>query len=297
MTIQRVITLINLSLLTLGAYFSVGLLYQVIGLQIQPVDASPGPSEMSASQQAPQSSRSVSDYSVILERDLFKTQKEAEAPEPKENLDLENLEKTKLRLKLWGTVSGNPEKAYAVIEDVQKREQNLFRVGDTVQNATVKTILREKVVLSVSGRDEVLAMEDLQQGGGPRSGPSAGYVRPLSPSSTPGRSPARTQQVSLRRSMIENAMQDVTKLMTEIAIKPHMENGQPAGLAMSNIKPNSIFRRMGLRNGDILKGVDGQEIQSVDDALKFYGSLKEADSVNVQIQRRNQIYNLNYNIR
>ena len=97
--------------------------------------------------------------------------------------------------------------------------------------------------------------------------------------------------------MIDEAMGDVSKLMTEIAIVPHMEDGQPAGLAMSKIKPNSIFRRMGLRNGDILKGVDGQEIRSVDDALKLYENLKEASSVNVQILRMGQQYNIDYNIR
>jgi general secretion pathway protein C len=85
--------------------------------------------------------------------------------------------------------------------------------------------------------------------------------------------------------------------MTEIVIRPHLENGQPDGLALSNIKPNSIFRRMGLRNGDVLKGVDGNEIQSVDDALKLYENLKDSDSVQVTLSRRGQDRIINYNIR
>jgi general secretion pathway protein C len=108
----------------------------------------------------------------------------------------------------------------------------------------------------------------------------------------------RKQRVSLRRSMINNAIQDVSKLMTQVKITPKLgEDGRQEGLSMSNIKPNSIFRRMGLRNGDVLKSVDGQEIQSVDDALKLYENLRSADAVSVQIQRRGTERTIEYNIR
>jgi general secretion pathway protein C len=71
----------------------------------------------------------------------------------------------------------------------------------------------------------------------------------------------------------------------------------PDGLALSNIQPNSIFRRMGLRNGDVLKGVDGQEIQSVDDALRLYDNLKTADTVMVELKRRGREKSIEYRVR
>jgi general secretion pathway protein C len=292
MSIQRIILIINLTLLTLGAYLSVGLFYQFLGLYVQPTASAMIAAE-NAEPKTASDDKPLSFYNDILERDLFKTKKEPKTIQADEKINVENLEETKLKLKLWGTVSGDPDQAYAVIEDTQKREQNLYRVGDSVQGATLKAILREKVILSVSGRDEVLAMEDLQHASGgptfanrsvPRPGPRGG-AEPM-------------QRVSLQRDMINEAMQDVTKLMTEIAIKPHVgEDGQPSGLALSNIKPNSIFRRMGLRNGDILKGVNGNEIRTVDDALKFYNDLKSADNVNVQIERYGRDRNINYSIR
>ena len=295
MTIQRAIIFINLIFLTLGAYFGVGLFYQLVGSQMEPTTALQTSSAEHPLEQSP-GTRPVSTYAAIMERDLFRTQKEAVTPDTQKEPNLDNLEETQLKLKLWGTVSGDPEKAYAVIEDTQKREQNLYRVGDIIQTATVKSILREKVVLSVNGKDEILAMEDIKQDSG-RSSASAYPAGAIRPTPSPGSTAVRSQRVSLRRNMINDAMADVTKLMTEIAIVPHMEDGEPAGLAMSKIKPNSIFRRMGLRNGDILKGVNGQEIRSVDDALKLYENLKEAPNVNVQILRRGQEYNIDYNIR
>jgi general secretion pathway protein C len=116
-----------------------------------------------------------------------------------------------------------------------------------------------------------------------------------SPTQESGALPA--QKISLQRSLIEESIRDISSLMTQVKIMPHMEEGQPDGLSVSNIQPNSIFRRMGLRNGDILVGVDGQNIKSVDDALKLYDNLKTSDNVSVQIKRRGRVRNIDYNVR
>jgi general secretion pathway protein C len=287
MNIQRIISVINLVLLTLGAYFGAGLCYRIWGLQVQPSQLNPVETAKAAtaSQAAAQP---YSAYRPILQRDLFKTQKTAALAPQTEKLNVEEMEETKLQLKLWGTVTGDARQSYAVIEDVPKREQNLYRVGDSIQDAAVKAILREKVILTVNGQDEVLAMEEIQKSGPPQR-PFPRGPRPIAGAPA---GPTRTQRVSLRRTMIDEAIQDVSKLMTEIKIQPH-----ESGLSLSDIKPNSIFRRMGLRNGDVLKSVDGQEIRSVDDALKLYESLKSADNVNVVLQRRGSDRTINYNIR
>jgi general secretion pathway protein C len=99
----------------------------------------------------------LSHYNAIFERNLFKTKAKADIKSSSINIDA--LKQTDLNLKLWGTVTGLEDKTYAVIEEAKTRKQNLYRVGDTVQNATVKVVLREKVVLNVDGKDEVLEIE------------------------------------------------------------------------------------------------------------------------------------------
>ena len=80
-------------------------------------------------------------------------------------------------------------------------------------------------------------------------------------------------KISLQRSQIDAAMENVTDLMSQIKVRPHFTDGKPDGIMLSSIQPRSIFRRMGLRSGDIITGVDGKEIESVDDALQFYENL------------------------
>ncbi len=101
--------------------------------------------------------RPFSYYNLINKRNLFNTGEKA-SPQVDKVL-IEDLKQTKLKLKLLGTVTGDKQKAYAVIEDLKERKQNLYRVGDSLQNAIVKIILREKVVLNLNGKDEILGMK------------------------------------------------------------------------------------------------------------------------------------------
>lgn len=297
MPIQRIIIIVNLALITIIAYLGVTFLYDIMGSRMDQAPAEKAVKAMPIAHAA-QTNKPLAYYGPIIDRDLFQTKTAAALQKPEKSLDIETLEETQLKLKLWGTVSGSPASAYAVIEDTQKREQNLYRVGDAIQAATLKAILREKVVLAVNGKDEILSMEELRQTAASARSNSqpSGVARPLQ--SEPPETTVRTQRVALSRSMIENAMQDVSKLMTEITITPNIaEDGSQSGLALRNIKPNSIFRRMGLRNGDVLTGVNGEQIESVDDALGLYENLKTASEVQVQIMRRGQERTIDYRIR
>jgi general secretion pathway protein C len=285
---KTVFILINLACITLSSYMVVGGVYGNLAGRLSATPRRIVQKAYSVDDTGV-SRRPLSAYKKVVERDLFDTRTDA-APAARK-LDTSTLEETKLNLKLWGTVTGGDDGEYAVIEDVKAREQNLYRVGDAVQTATVKDIFRDRVVLSVNGNDEILQMEELTSGKMAR----AGRLPAPGPAARTGA--ARAQRISLRRSYLEQSMQDMASLMTQVKIQPHMEDGVPAGLALSSIKPNSIFRRMGLRNGDVIVGVDGSEISTVDDALKMVDSLKSSSNLSLQLKRRGREKNIEYRIR
>jgi general secretion pathway protein C len=53
---------------------------------------------------------------------------------------------------------------------------------------------------------------------------------------------------------------------------------------------------MGLKSGDIITGVNGKKIESVDDALKLYESLKSSSNVQLQLKRKGRQKTINYTI-
>jgi len=106
MTIQRAILIINLVLITLGAYFGAGLFYQIWALRTQPAQLEPI-AQANASTSIEPVSKPYTAYRPILQRDLFKTQKALEPLSQEAKINLEEMEETKLQLKLWGTVTGD----------------------------------------------------------------------------------------------------------------------------------------------------------------------------------------------
>jgi general secretion pathway protein C len=63
------------------------------------------------------------------------------------------------------------------------------------------------------------------------------------------------------------------------------------------IRPNSIFRQMGLRNGDIIKEINGTPIVSAEDASILFSEVKAADTARVTLQRRGKAKELVYQIK
>jgi general secretion pathway protein C len=280
--------LINLLLLTGASYLGVSSFYQVVGTRFEVINPSIEDSEKTAAP-ARESVKPLSEYNAIQERNLFRlVEKQAPESEPVK-VDIEALEETKLQLKLWGTVTGNGQNAYAVIEDLKQRVQQLYHLEESIQNAVVKEIHREKVILEVNGSFEVLQMEEIKG----TAGGSKVARRTISEKPGSSRTP-EPKNISLKRERIDEAVNNLGNLMKQVRIRPHFKDGQSDGLTLSGIRSDSIFGEMGFRNGDVIVGVDGKNIQSVDDALSLYENLQSAENVQVQIRRRGRLQTLNY---
>ena len=74
------------------------------------------------------------DIRVIVDRNLFAVERDSRAPAAPSRKELPP---TDLKLALLGTVTGSPQRSFAVIEELDSRRQQLYRVGDTVQGAEI----------------------------------------------------------------------------------------------------------------------------------------------------------------
>jgi len=294
MLIKRTFLLINLLLIALAVYLGVKGAYSLLTsrLDILP-PATMALDSVSAAKKA--QVLPFSSFRIITQRNLFHTTTGSE--KASSEIVLDNLKETELKLRLWSTFAGKPEVSFAIIEDQKTRKQNVYTINDTVQNATLKMILSDKVVLSVSGKDEILELEK-------RSATSTASSTRLSTTVASASTSAgaitsndtSTRRISLSRAQVDSAMGNLTELMGQVTIQPHSEDGVE-GLGLSNIQANSIFRRMGLRNGDVLTAVDGQALTSVDQAYKLYEDLRSSDTASLEINRKGRSTIYKYQIR
>jgi len=278
---KRYLTLFNLVALGVISYVGVNLFYLIATAYLRGFDTQDKIIYLATDVKG-QEKPSKAFYQAIVDRNIFVTPEEEQEETKAE--EVEELEPTSLKIALLGTVVGGPEDGFAVIEEVGKRKQGLYRVGDSVQGASVKRILRGKVVLRVEEKDEILMMAEEPASTG-------------EPEYREQSSPEKGATVVVQRSAVDESLRNVHQLLSQVRIRPHFTDGVADGLAVSNIKPGSIFARMGLRNGDIVQGLNGRNIQTPDDVMEMYERLKSGSRLAVQVMRNGEEKILNYQIR
>jgi len=284
---KLVFTIINMVL-------AAGAIYLGMGIYRQLADGSPAlleePSgaQASATPPAPPADRSRSRYNAVVARDLFGTARSDQTGLSQTRID--QLKPTVLKLKLWGTVTGNQDPS-AVIEDLKTRQQVLYHTGDSVQGATIKMIFRDKVVINAGGKDEVLALEEAGSASGPSRPAMAGPGPAMPPPGTAPQPAAPPAEPPTQPSPIQSLTAD--DHMAKIGLEPQFANGDVSGLKINRIAPDSPLQRMGLRPGDVITGFNEQNMTDPADVKALFEELQESGEVQVTIQRQGKQQQIN----
>jgi general secretion pathway protein C len=182
-----------------------------------------------------------------------------------------------LNLELVGTVvADDPAMSFAVIHNRATGKQWVYRKGDRVGEALIKRILRRSVVIDSGTGDEMLSMD---------AGGHAGGI------------PSSPEMPRLDREEVEPHLADMDQLKGQLLLYPIKEEGEPAGVLIRKIRRGSILWRMGLRNRDVIRGVNGNAITSPDEADAFFQTLKNGGAITVEIKRRRRTHELRFEIR
>jgi general secretion pathway protein C len=282
MMTTRLQTIVNLIAMAVISFLAVDLFYTIIGVQLsrkhtQDIGLQRPPAVMK------QGKPPLNYFSPLVERNLFASSEQI-IQEIKEE-GIENLEPTSLKITLLGTVVGSEEDSFAIIEEKEGKKQALYKVGDSIQSAVVKGILRGKVILTVQGQDKILTIEE------------EAASRRTSGVSSPAEPIEQGESIAVNRSEVEESLKNVHQLLSQARVRPHFSEGKPDGLAIASIKRGSIFEKLGLKNGDIVKGLDGNEIKSPDDVLQMYKKLTLGSEVAIEIERAGEKQILNYTFR
>ncbi|MBF0395881.1 MAG: PDZ domain-containing protein [Desulfobacterales bacterium] len=282
---KRYFIITDIFFITAIVFFSVKFFYKIITISLDPIYLSNIPNKPVVYIKD-DAARPFNYYKVIVDRNIFKTKTKEQQTAAKQ-IDVEALKQTELKLKLWGTVTGDAENAYAIIEDSKDKQQNIYRMGDSIQNAVVKMIIRGKVVLLVDGKDEILEMDDESIKAAAGQNKKTTSSSESEPYKNTSNEPEVLAENTISRSQLTELMKD-SNLMQQAKITPNYVNGKPEGLILTNINPSSLFRKVGLKNRDIISGINGKPITSLEEAAKLYENLATSSNMSLQIMRRGE---------
>ena len=225
---------------------------------------------------------SLTDFSVITERNIFGAP-EAD-PSQQETLDVEQLDPTSLDIALLGTVTDNMHQtSYAVIKEAGKTRQCFFRIGDSIQNAVIGKILRGKVVLEFADKAEMLYMEKTVPTGSALQDPAKNMMRDMH------------LKVALKE--LKNASGIISRELAHVAMIPHFSNGRPSGMILAGIRTGSFFTNLGLKNGDIIYGLNGAPINARNQILPLFREIESGSSISLEFMRKGRRKQINYQFR
>ena len=291
----RYLVVVNLLLLALAAYSASSIVGTALAARLVPppeVNLSPPPDPLVQEPVKP-----ANHYALIHKRDIFNSAK----PTPAPVAEAAPAEVTQLKLKLWGTAVFDTGGSFSIIEDLGARKQGVYGINAMVPgNATVKAIEWDKVVLVHNGKDEILELEKPSATAGlGRSQTAAAASRP--PAAPGAGTGAGIQQTAeneyvVPRAEVDSALENMSQLFTQIRAVPHFEGGQSVGFRLFAIRRGSLFDRIGLKNGDIIRGINGNEMNDPSKAVTLLQELRDAANLDVDITRNQQPTKLNYSV-
>ncbi|MBN2133411.1 MAG: hypothetical protein JW741_28185 [Sedimentisphaerales bacterium] len=231
------------------------------------------------------------DLSNILKNNLFTSTDAAPAPTdpgprvlPVARVSAE----PELGLRLVGTIAGGPITSRAVIEDTATKTTRPYKIGDVVASAVVESVRADAVVLSYKGRKITLSRHtgtiSTDNGGSqPNHAQDATRTR---------RDPSgeRTMQPpSAKLGYVEDIFRKAT-------VEPHVENGQTQGLKITGLENTPLAGMFGLRNGDVVRAVNGQNLTSKQKAFQVLQKARTQPQIRIELLRKDQVKELAFDL-
>ncbi|MGM0558351.1 MAG: type II secretion system protein GspC [Myxococcota bacterium] len=220
-------------------------------------------------------------------------------------------------LKLLGTMSAeNARYSMALIMDEDSNQTHVVSPDDYIdQDILVVEVRRDRVVFERDGQLEFIRMANSISGNPtPVSVGPAAVPTPVRPSVSLDKGiqkklakkaaddggdaveKAGDGDYKVDRESIKKQLDNPKDLATQGRVIPNYKNGQRNGLKIVGVRPNSVYQDLGIQSGDVLRGVNGREINTQQEALELFEKLKTEDEVEIQVERRGQQKELKYNI-
>jgi hypothetical protein len=103
--------------------------------------------------------------------------------------------------------------------------------------------------------------------------------------------------VTLSARDLDHALTHLEDLALQARIVPYFEGGVARGFKLFAIRPDSLYRRVGLCNGDVVSRINGYDLTSPDKALEVYEHMKGRSHFDLELTRAGSLQHLEVVIR
>ena len=101
---------------------------------------------------------------------------------------------------------------------------------------------------------------------------------------------------TIKREEIDLQIKNLNKLLNEASAERKMVGGQMTGFHIIKISRNSFFRKIGLKENDVIESINGDKITGITKAMFFLPQLKNLTSLDLGLERNGKKMKVNYQI-
>ena len=166
---------------------------------------------------------------------------------------------------------------------VQGQPEAAFCSGEEVSpGVRLDTVERDRIVIVRNGVREAVFMKE-PEGGAPGvvAAPPPPIVQPL----------GTDRQLVDRRQLQQQLGRP--EFLSQALIVPNPDGG----FLVRQVQAGSLYEKLGLRPGDVIRNVNGQPLTSMDDVMRLYQQFGTAQRVLVDVQRQGRTETLYYDMR
>lgn len=238
-------------------------------------------------------------YNTIIARNIFSS--DGIIPDPlvgagKDGKPQEDADPvpSSLPLALKGTiVHSNPAKSIANIEVRSKNQVIAYGIGRDIEGlATLTKVEREKAIFRNANNGRLEYIEMKIEGGrisfsGTAPGRSTGDIAQVAPN-----------KFEIKRSDLMKYTSNMSSLLQQASMIPRRgANGEIECFKFISIQPGSVYTQLGFQNGDCLKSVNGEKIDSPAKAMEMYNTLKGAPNIKILTERDGRDQEQDYTVK
>jgi general secretion pathway protein C len=197
--------------------------------------------------------------------------------------------------------SSDPEWSFAAFQNGADPKSVLRRRGGEVGTKTVKFVGWDRVWLTNGSQLCQASMfappATAAAAPPPATAPVTGGPGALDPAIAKGIQKVSATEFNVDRGVVDKILENQADLMRQARIVPEQENGKMVGIRLFGVKPDTLLGVLGMENGDRLQTINGFDMTSPEKALEAYARLRTADHLTVEVNRKGQNTNLDYNIK
>jgi general secretion pathway protein C len=186
-----------------------------------------------------------------------------------------------LGLALVGTISGNPAIARAIIKNITTNQSQLYKKGQVVSGCLIESINPDSVLLIYNGSKVRLQLNSI---GSTQNQKSSNSLKRSLPAKHKAEQPKT--QIACVETILEQAI-----------IKPHTVDGKIEGLRVTGIEKIEGADVLGLKNGDVIRSVNGHQLFSKQQAYQVMKKAKTKDVMNIELSRNNRTKEVSFSLR